>query len=71
MRISRALGGVTILQKNKEDIIATDTGSTVSATRSRSQSATDPCTPAIRKPVHRRTGRRRYARWAEAMRWPG
>ena len=30
MRISRALGGVTILQKNKEDIIATDTGGAVS-----------------------------------------
>lgn len=30
MRISRVLGGVTILQNNKEDIIATDTGSTVS-----------------------------------------
>lgn len=27
MRISRALGGVTVLEKGKEDIIATDTGS--------------------------------------------
>ena len=41
MRISRALGGVTILQKNKEDIIATDTGSTVSPTRSYLSSPTD------------------------------
>lgn len=31
MRISRVLGGVTILQKNKEDIIATDTGGMVSS----------------------------------------
>lgn len=29
MRISRALGGVTILEKGKEDTIATDTASTV------------------------------------------
>ena len=41
MRISRALGGVTILQKNKEDIIATDTGSTVSPTRSYLTNPTD------------------------------
>ncbi|KAH9832627.1 Ribokinase-like protein [Rhodofomes roseus] len=34
MRISRVLGGVTILQKNKEDIIATDTGSTLSGSQS-------------------------------------
>ncbi|KAI0718329.1 Ribokinase-like protein [Fomitopsis betulina] len=34
MQISRVLGGVTILQKNKEDIIATDTGSTLSGSQS-------------------------------------